>query len=88
MPNCLGAIDGKHVPIVRPKMAGSLFYNYKGFHSINLLAISDANYKFIYCNVGAYGSENDASVLASDQIGSMILENKLPLPDAAYIGGK
>lgn len=30
-PNCLGAIDGKHVRLRKPKMSGSLFYNYKHF---------------------------------------------------------
>lgn len=29
LPNCLGAIDGKHVPIVCPPHSGSLFYNYR-----------------------------------------------------------
>ena len=27
-PNCIGAIDGKHVPLFSPAGSGSLFYNY------------------------------------------------------------
>jgi hypothetical protein len=53
-PNCIGALDGKHVVILPPGNSGSLYYNYKHFFDVVLLALVDANYKFLYLDIGNY----------------------------------
>ena len=51
-PNLLGAIDGKHVELKKPPSSGSIYWKHKKDFSILLLAIIDANYRFIYTNIG------------------------------------
>ena len=43
LPNCIGAIDGKHIRLIQPTGTGSLYYNYKSLFSTVLLAVCDAN---------------------------------------------
>ncbi len=80
-PNCLGAVDGKHIKIVPPANSGSLYFNYKGFHSIVLMAVVDAQHNFLMVNVGQYGGLNDASVFEGCAFGQQVLYgNPEPLP--------
>ncbi|KAM4026934.1 uncharacterized protein ACNLHF_008145 [Anomaloglossus baeobatrachus] len=79
-PNCIGAVDGKHVRVQKPPRSGSLFFNYKKYFSVVLMAVADAHYKFIAIDVGAYGSTGDSRVLRTSQIGLQVLQDCVTLP--------
>lgn len=85
-PNAIGAIDGKHVRIVCPSKTGSLFYNYKHFFSIVLLAIVDADYKFVCVDVGAYGKTSDSDIFQKSAFGEKFKNNALNVPPPSDIG--
>lgn len=81
MPNCLGALDGKHILIKAQREEGSSFYNYKGQNSIVLLALVDANYKFLYFNVGINGRISDGGVFRECELSKAIAKNSLRFPE-------
>ena len=62
-----------------PKLSGSSYFNYNCTLSTVLLAAADADYCFLFVNVGSYGSECDGSVFAQSALGRRLLEGALDL---------
>ena len=59
----MGAIDGSHVPIIRPQESASDYYNRKGFYSIIMQGVVDFRGRFMDVYIGWPGKVHDASVL-------------------------
>lgn len=80
-PNCLGALDGKHVLIQAPANSGSTYFNYKKTFSIVLLALIDHGYRFTVVDIGSYGSNNDAGIFRKSALCQKIKNKTLDIPD-------
>lgn len=79
-PNCLGALDGKHITIRCPRNSGSLNFNYKHTFSIVLMALADANYKLVYVDIGCKGRISDGGVFNRSSLFHAIENNLLDIP--------
>ena len=84
-PNCIGAIDGKHIMIQCPSNSGSLFFNYKSYFSVVLLAVTLADYRFVMVDIGAYGSSNDSGVLNHTALFKCLKKKKLGIPPSKQL---
>ena len=86
-PNCIGAIDGKHIVMQAPARSGSLYYNYKGSHSIVLMAACDAHYRFTLMDIGNCGRHSDGGVFANSEFGQAIESGALSIPPPIALPG-
>lgn len=83
----LGALDGKHVALIKPRGAISEYYNYKKFHSIILMALVDANYQFLWLNIGTEGAAGDAQIWNGCDLKRRLSNNTMNLPPPEPLPG-
>lgn len=79
-PFCIGALDGKHVAIRPPPQSGSYYFTYKHTFSIVLLALVDANYKFVFVDIGTNGRVSDGGVFRNSALSSALETNCMNVP--------
>ncbi|XP_052124334.1 uncharacterized protein LOC113216352 [Frankliniella occidentalis] len=86
-PHCIGAMDGKHCRIDPPLKSGSMFYNYKDTFSIVLLALVDADYRFIFVDVGANGRASDRGIWNRCSLKKYIESDRSKVPKPSQLRG-
>lgn len=84
-PNCIGALDGKHIRINQPPDTGSIYYNYKHYFSLVLMALCDSNYCFIWIDIGGFGKDSDSGIYKESTLYKKLTEKKLNIPDPGPI---
>lgn len=86
-PHCIGSLDGKHINFRPPRKEGSKFRNYKGKDSIVLLALVDAEYRFLFVDVGRNGRMHDSAVFRTSPLGIKLYSTTLALPPPCEVPG-
>lgn len=81
LPNCVGAIDGKHIRINKLPKSGSTNFNYKSFHSIVLMATADADGNFIIIETGYPGRNSDGGIFKASRMNHSLQRGNLDLPE-------
>lgn len=79
LPNCMGALDGKHCRVEKFPNSGSSNFNYKSFHSIVLMACCDADGLFTLIECGYAGRNSDGGIFRASAI-KQWLENAANIP--------
>lgn len=86
-PNCLGAIDGKHVVIQGSANSGSAFLTTNTVTPSFSWLYVDATYKFIYVDVGGAGRHSDGGILMNSTFGRALDGMLLGLPQPCKTWG-
>jgi hypothetical protein len=87
-PQCMGAIDGTHIGIAKPKENATAYINKCSNYSLNVQAICDYRYCFLDVVIRWPGSVHDARMFANSRINQMCRDGTLPRADAEIVVGE
>jgi hypothetical protein len=79
-PNCLGAVDGKHIRMCKPDDGGFQFLNYKNFFSTVVKALFKADYCLTGIHVGASGASSDCNIFKNSNFCKKLEGSHLNIP--------
>lgn len=85
LPGVIGAIDGCHISIKRPKTAGDSYLNKNEVYSVNAMCTVDADMRILDVFAGWCGSAPNSQVFRSSPLYRLLTEN--PLPPEYYLIG-
>ena len=84
-PGVIGVINGTHIRIVAPKEQEDVFVNRKGYHSINVQVVFDANYRILDILTKWPGSVHDARILNGSGVTALFEWGRVP-PGSHLLG--
>lgn len=84
-PNCIVALDGKHIRMIQPENAGSLYFNYKHLFFACFNGIMWCILCFTWVGIGAYGKYGDSGIFKESTLCTKITEKTLNIPSPSPI---
>ena len=87
VPQCFGSVDGCHISICASSEKNTEYYNWKGWYSMIVQGLVNANYCFLDVCIGWPGSVHDARVFAHSNLYKKVTHKQLVPNNSVTISG-